>query len=151
MLQRAYHKDEVHNSLDQFTCRLYNFSEILSKQIFSIYFHFIRVFVASPILAHKRYVIEGNVENVAYSISSAWPCYIALNSPGDENSLKFHTTRHMAACEYATKMKVLKLPVRMIAEHWDGASHTAILIMDAGTSATFYIDELSSHIHDDRE
>lgn len=46
-------------------------------------------------------------------------------------------------------MKVLKLPVRMVAEHVDDKSHTAVLLMDAGTAATFYINELSGHIHDD--
>lgn len=71
-----------------------------------------------------------------------------MNSPGNENSLKFHVTRDMAACEYASRMKVLKVPIRMVAEHWDSGSHTAVLVMDAGTSATFYMDELNG-VQDD--
>lgn len=105
---------------------------------------------ATPILAGRRYIIEGKVENVAYSISSSWKCYIAVNSHGDENSLKFHSCRDLEMCKYAAKMKETKLHVRMVAENLDGESHTTILIMDGGTLATFYIDVLGEHIKDNR-
>lgn len=103
--------------------------------------------LAVKVLAVNRYVLEGQVENVAYAISSGWPCYIAIDSPGSINSLKFHTTRNTAACDFAYKMQALKKPVKMIAEHYDTGSHQAVLIMGANTSATFYVDTFDNTIH----
>lgn len=103
-----------------------------------MYLLFILVFlIAAPILAIERYVIEGVVENVTYSISNS--------CPRDKNSLKFHATQHMASCKYASKMEELKQAVQMIAEHCDDASHTTILVMNAGTSETFYVDNKQLH------
>lgn len=109
-------------------------------------------FIATSILANKRYVIEGNVENVAYSVSCSWPCYIAVYSPGNENNLKFHATRHMPVCQYAAAMKRVNQPVRLIGQKSaPGESHETILIMDAGASATFYVDVFGNVIHDDHK
>lgn len=44
-------------------------------------------------------------------------------------------------------MKALKLPVKIIGETYDSGSHTAVLIMDANTDATFYVNTFDNTIH----
>lgn len=87
------------------------------------------------VVSCERYDLYGKVENVAYSTSREWPCYIALStSPKD-----FHASRNVNMCGFAERAHSLNKDVHLIGQ-FDTGSNVAVVLLWDKTDATFNIN-----------
>lgn len=90
-----------------------------------------------------KYHLIGKVENVAYTMSREWPCYIAVKHDGTSvRSEKFHASRNMMMCTFAERAYALDKTVHLFAAAFGVSSrpNEAIYLTWDGTKATFWND-----------
>lgn len=91
------------------------------------------------VFGDEKYELYGKVENVAYSTSRDYPCYVALSGETDRHN-KFHACRYLEFCAFADRARSSGEIVRLTAKVEEG-SNTVITLTYSGTAARFWINE----------
>lgn len=87
---------------------------------------------------HSNYKITGHVENVFFATSSAFPCYVAVESVnGSQYNFYYHAANNIEMCKFAERCMDMNILVTMHAYIDNGANNGISGIEYAGRKSKF--------------